>query len=140
MKDYELTVITRDESTAPIEQAIEAAGGRITNRHALGRKSFAYPIQKETAGYYTAFRLQLKPKSVTELNRAFKLTDGLLRHLTVELLTHKLASNLDVDELKEAKDVATEQQRDTETDKERGKLLDKQLSKLIGNENTKDKE
>ncbi len=140
MHDYELTVITRDEATAAVEQAIDSAGGRVTDRRTLGRKTFAYPINKETAGFYTTFRLQLEPTSIADLNRKFLLMDGLLRHLVVQLPIEKLSSDLDIDELQEAKDVKEKEETSKTSDAERGKLLDEQLSKLIGGDEGDSKE
>ncbi|MCA9388569.1 30S ribosomal protein S6 [Candidatus Berkelbacteria bacterium] len=132
MTDYELTVITREESIADLEKLIEEAGGQIQSRQPMGRKTLAYSIKKETAGYYTSIRLNLDPAKIEALNKQFLLQANLLRHLLVVIPTHKLTSHLEVEEIKEAKEVNETDSKNVADDQERSKALDEQLSKLIG--------
>lgn len=143
MTDYELTVITRDESIANLEKLIETAGGQIQSSQAMGRKTLAYPIKKETAGYYTSMRLNIEPDNIQNLNKQFLLESNLLRHLLVIIPTHKLSSSLDVEEIQEAKDIKendkAEDKKETADDKQRSQALDKELNKIIGGDEPQDK-
>ncbi len=137
VRDYELTTITRDEQLPAVEQAIARAGGTIVAQHSLGRRSFAYPINKETAGFYTAYQLSLDPAATAQLTKEFRLMSDLLRHLLVSLPVAKLSASLDEgEELKEAKELGgeTAPAAPAADDKERSKKLDEQLDKLLSDD------
>lgn len=137
VRDYELTTITRDEQVPAIEQAIARAGGTIVAQRSLGRRSFAYPIDKETAGFYTAYQLSLDPTATAQLDKDFRLMGDVLRHLLVSLPVAKLTASLDEgEELKEAKELGGEAATAAPAadDKERTKKLDEQLNKLLSDD------
>lgn len=48
-----------------------------------GKRRLAYPIQDETEGYYTLIRFTSAPDFPAELDRIYKITDGLMRSLIV---------------------------------------------------------
>jgi len=48
-----------------------------------GRKKLAYPINKETEGYYIVFNFKGAPEFPAELDRIYNITDGVLRWLIV---------------------------------------------------------
>ena len=137
IRDYELTTITKEENLPAVEQAITRAGGTITDQRSLGRRAFAYPIQKETAGFYTAYRLTLEPTAVAQLDKEFRLTSDLMRHILVNLPLARLSNTLDsVEELKEAKELNDDANaaKPKVEDAERDKALDEQLHKLLNDE------
>lgn len=49
-----------------------------------GARKLAYPIEKETDGYYTVFTFEAEPEFPAELERNFNITDGVMRSLTVK--------------------------------------------------------
>ncbi len=48
-----------------------------------GKKNLAYMINKETEGYYVLFNFICDPEFPAELDRVYKITDGILRSLIV---------------------------------------------------------
>lgn len=48
-----------------------------------GRKKLAYLINKESEGYYVLFNFTSEPEFPAELDRIYKITDGILRSLIV---------------------------------------------------------
>lgn len=48
-----------------------------------GKRRFAYPIQDELEGYYLYVEFTSKPDFPAELDRVYKITDGVLRSLIV---------------------------------------------------------
>lgn len=48
-----------------------------------GKRRLAYPIQDETEGYYTLIRFTSAPDFPAELDRIYKITDGVMRSLIV---------------------------------------------------------
>jgi small subunit ribosomal protein S6 len=60
--------------------------GTLTNIDEWGKRRLAYPINDLTEGYYVLMNCEAKPELPAELDRVFKITDGILRSLitTVE--------------------------------------------------------
>jgi len=48
-----------------------------------GKRRLAYPIQDETEGYYTLISFTSAPDFPAELDRIYKITDGVMRSLIV---------------------------------------------------------
>jgi len=64
---------------------IEGQRGTVAQVEEWGSRELAYPIQKQSKGYYTLLRYQASGQAVVELERNLKLTDGILRYLTVRV-------------------------------------------------------
>lgn len=50
-----------------------------------GKRRLAYSIDDETEGYYFLYTFESKPDFVSELDRIYQITDGVLRSMTVAL-------------------------------------------------------
>ncbi len=61
----------------------ERGGGGITGLDRWGRKRFAYPIAKQTEGYYLVVTFKAEPGAIAELDRTLSLADEVLRHKVV---------------------------------------------------------
>lgn len=61
----------------------ERGGGEITGLDRWGRKRFAYPIAKQTEGYYLVVTFKAEPGAIAELDRTLSLADEVLRHKVV---------------------------------------------------------
>ena len=48
------------------------------------KRRLAYPIAKQTEGYYTLINFKSAPAFTAELDRVFKITDGVLRSIIVK--------------------------------------------------------
>ena len=48
-----------------------------------GKRRLAYPIEDQTEGVYTLVRFESKPDFPAELDRVFKITEGVLRSMTL---------------------------------------------------------
>jgi len=48
-----------------------------------GKRRFAYPINDLTEGYYTLIEFESAPDFPAELDRIYKITDGVMRSLIV---------------------------------------------------------
>lgn len=49
-----------------------------------GKRKLAYPINYETEGYYTLINFTSEPSFPAELDRVYKITDGILRTIIVK--------------------------------------------------------
>jgi small subunit ribosomal protein S6 len=66
-----------------IQTLVTQRGGTVENVDTWGRKRLAYPIGRLRDGVYILSRLQLPPTAATEIERALKLTESVIRHLLV---------------------------------------------------------
>lgn len=48
-----------------------------------GLKKLAYLVNKETEGYYIMFTFEAKPDAIAEIERVYRITDGIMKYLTV---------------------------------------------------------
>jgi small subunit ribosomal protein S6 len=71
------------EFVEKFKKVIEGQQGALSQVDEWGSRDLAYRIQKQSKGYYTLLRYQASGRAVEELERNLKLTDGILRYLTV---------------------------------------------------------
>lgn len=93
MPKYETMLIT---STTLDEEAAVAvvdkfkglieANGEIDGVEDWGKRRLAYPINKEMDGIYTLIHFTSEPDFPAELDRVYKITDGVLRSLIIAKL------------------------------------------------------
>ncbi|MBU3091145.1 30S ribosomal protein S6 [Clostridium sp. CM028] len=62
---------------------IENNGGEIENVDAWGKRKLAYEIQKVGEGHYTLINFNAKPELPKELDRVFRITDSVIRHIII---------------------------------------------------------
>lgn len=67
------------------KKIVETLGGSFDHVEEWGIRDLAYPIQKQTKGFYSLLRYHSTAGAVEELERTMKLSDGVLRYLTVRL-------------------------------------------------------
>lgn len=111
MRRYEQIFILRPTvSEEEINQLIEsttsiitASGGSIIYLDHWGMKKLAYPIKKESQGYYVFCDCATTPAAISETERKFRIDEAVLKYLTV-----KIADDLDAAEIEEAKATAAE--------------------------------
>ena len=80
MKDGEEAVAALIEKF----KALISENGTIDNEADWGKRKLAYPIEDETEGYYYVINFTSVPEFPAELDRVYKITDGVLRSLIVE--------------------------------------------------------
>ena len=67
------------------KKVIEGQAGTVSQVDEWGSRDLAYKIEKQSKGYYTLMRYHASGRAVEELERNLKLTDGILRYLTVRV-------------------------------------------------------
>ena len=92
MTAYETLFVVHPERGTRIKElidrfrkVIEGQAGSVANVDEWGMHDLAYKIEKQGKGFYTLIRYESSPRAVEELERNLKLTDGILRYLTVRL-------------------------------------------------------
>ena len=61
---------------------IEANGTNVEVED-WGKRRLAYPIEDQTEGVYTLVRFESKPEFPAELDRIYKITEGVLRSIII---------------------------------------------------------
>lgn len=83
-----LPTLTEDEEKSAVEtfqSIILDGGGSIHINERMGRRRLAYPIRKHDDGVYTRFLYESSIEVPRELERRMKLSENVLRTLTVKL-------------------------------------------------------
>ncbi|MEW6276393.1 MAG: 30S ribosomal protein S6 [Bacillota bacterium] len=91
MTDYEAMFILRpdleeEKITEVMERfrsLVENHGGEVTKLERWGKRRLAYQIQHLREGIYIILRFKGNNEVVQELDRVFKITDEVLRHMIV---------------------------------------------------------
>ena len=93
MRNYEIIYIVRpdvaeedvDKLTAQMEGVVAGAGGKLEKVEKLGRRRLAYRVAKQREGIYILFRIQGSGDTVKEFERRLKVTDAVIKYLTVRI-------------------------------------------------------
>lgn len=93
MRHYETTCILRPSlGEAVFTEVMERTcaivttdGGSIIDLDRWGMKKLAYPIKKESQGYYFCLNCAATQAAVQEMERIFRIDDRVLRYLTIKL-------------------------------------------------------
>ena len=65
-------------------QALIEENGTLESVDKWGKRRLAYQINKESEGYYALFNFKSDAEFPAELDRIYKITDGILRSLIVK--------------------------------------------------------
>ena len=90
MAKYETMMVTSsaldEEASAALIgkfKSLIAANGTIDSVDDWGKRRLAYPINDETEGVYTVIKFTSEPSFPAELDRVYKITEGVMRSLIV---------------------------------------------------------
>lgn len=81
------SVANGEEAAQPLLEKFKGmieANGTLESVDEWGKRKLAYPIEDELEGYYVLFNYQAEPEFPAELDRVFKITDGVLRSLIIK--------------------------------------------------------
>ena len=88
---YETVIVTSaklgEEGSAALVERFKnliAQHGTVQTVDDWGKRRFAYPINKQTEGYYTLITFESGPEFTAELDRRYQITDGIMRTLIVK--------------------------------------------------------
>lgn len=92
--NYETVFITEpditneqvDQLVSKIKQTISAKSGSLTAEDRWGRRRLAYPIQGHREGFYSVLTYTAEGAVVNDLEHLFRVTDSILRHLTIKVI------------------------------------------------------
>ncbi len=75
---------------------ITGFGGTVIKEEQMGKKKLAYPIKKTRNGFYAAVTFEMDGTKVNELDTKVRTTEGIIRHLIVNLedAMHRMAKDV----------------------------------------------
>lgn len=90
MAKYETMLVTSanldEEASAALIgkfKTLIEAHGTIDSVDDWGKRRLAYPIDKQTEGVYTVIKFTSDPSFPAELDRVYKITEGVLRNIII---------------------------------------------------------
>ncbi|MDR2581595.1 MAG: 30S ribosomal protein S6 [Fibromonadaceae bacterium] len=91
IRDYETMVVIDamisdeaiDAEMLSVERKIAAHSGEIKRCDKWGKRKLAYPIRKQTYGFYVIFYYKANSDIVSDLERSFNINSNILRFLTL---------------------------------------------------------
>ena len=92
MRDYEMVWILGggaadekgEESAEKLRSLISSLGGEVEEVKPWGKRTLAYPIEKNTEGFYLETSFKIDPSRTSELQRAVDADRDVIRHLIVK--------------------------------------------------------
>lgn len=77
---------TEEETVALVDKfkSLIEANGEIESVDEWGRRRLAYPINDFAEGYYVLVNFTSKPEFPAELDRVYRITDGILRNIVIK--------------------------------------------------------
>lgn len=91
MNSYNLTLVLKADLDERIRKGfldsitkkILGSDGKIEKEDLWGNRDLAYPIKKQTKGYYAHYQITSDPKNVKGLDKTLNLEEDILRYLLV---------------------------------------------------------
>lgn len=88
MRDYEMVLIFKTESTEKIKDEIQKIitelKGKILKEDSWGDRELSFSIKKQTKGNYCLLHFSLDPSKIPELNKSLRLKEQILRFLIIK--------------------------------------------------------
>ena len=93
MRIYEELFIVRpnateeeiDQAIEQIRQVVTGAGGTLDKVEKWGVRKLAYRVRKHEDGYYVLVQFSAPPDAVTEIERRLRVSDTVIKYLTVRI-------------------------------------------------------
>ena len=81
----ELAEDNRKEILETLTGIVDREGGNMVETDDWGMRTLAYPVEKQTRGYYVRLVYDAPGALVAELERNIRITDGIFKFMTVKL-------------------------------------------------------
>ncbi len=92
MRQYEFALVLKETAGKDEVKAkkiatdlVSSVKGKILKSNILGMRSLAYPIKKQTNGWYGVFVVELPEDSMEEFDKQIRLNEEILRYLLVRV-------------------------------------------------------
>jgi small subunit ribosomal protein S6 len=74
-----------DALTTTVQGFVEKESGKIEKIEKWGKKRLAYEVRRQRDGYYVLLTVQGSAALIKEVERRIRVTDGIIRHLSVRV-------------------------------------------------------
>ncbi|GAB7022654.1 30S ribosomal protein S6 [Salidesulfovibrio brasiliensis] len=74
----------RKEIVEKVSGIIANQGGELTETDEWGMRPLAYPVQKQSRGYYVRLVFNAPGALIAEMERIIRITDGIFKFITVK--------------------------------------------------------
>lgn len=81
----ELEEERRNEIFATFTETLENGEGKVIEMDEWGMRTLAYPVKKQTRGFYMRMVYEAPGVLVAELERKIRIADGIFKFITVKL-------------------------------------------------------
>lgn len=83
-KQYEVSYLVKEEDGSKmVAKFVTDLGGTIEMEGPVNKIALAYPVKKETQGYFGFFHISLAPEEIKNLEHELETKPGVLRHLII---------------------------------------------------------
>ena len=91
MNSYYLTLVlksdleekTRKVLLDSVSKRLTGEDGKVEKEDLWGVRTLAYPIKKQTSGYFVHFEIQADPKDAKGIDKSLKVEEDILRYLLI---------------------------------------------------------
>ena len=59
--------------------------GKVEKVDDLGKRKLAYEVKKQKEGYYQVFNFEANPELIKELERNYRITDEIIKFMTIKV-------------------------------------------------------
>ena len=91
MNKYESIVIINPNVDEAVLKALEDKFTGLINENVkveevvdMGKRKLAYEIKKNKEAFYVQFNFESNPEAITELERVYRITDDILKFITIK--------------------------------------------------------
>lgn len=134
-----MLIITPDHEENEAEALIENVkgiienGGNLIHLDVWGKRRLAYPIQKQTEGYYAVFVFECEPSFVAEANQALRVIEAILRHMIVlyEDDIEKLKTTQEAEKVETPDDATAETEDNSTVDDEDATEIEEKIEESV---------
>ena len=85
MNQYEFVFLLNEkEELKNLKSLIASLAGKVLEEKSLGKKTLAYPINKQTAADFYEWKLELEPKTLNEFKKKVGFNEKLMRYLLLK--------------------------------------------------------
>lgn len=92
MNKYEVMFIARPLEEVEVDPIVELVTNLLTKNGCniekvdrWGKRHLAYPVKKQSDGYYVLINFEADPSVIKEIDRVMKIHETILRHLIVNI-------------------------------------------------------
>ena len=89
MNNYYLTLVlkpdTEEKARKVLLDNIKKKFDKVGKEDLWGARDLAYPIKKQTKGFYVHFEMEADPKVIKDIDKMLKVEEDIIRYLLVRV-------------------------------------------------------